>query len=44
MRCWSTEFILKEFKKLLNYGVKTIKITDEMFLLNQNIIYHYVKN
>ena len=34
MRYWSTEFILKEFKKLLNYGVKTIKITDEMFLLN----------
>ncbi len=34
MRYWSTEFILNEFKKLLEYGVKTIKITDEMFLLN----------
>ena len=34
MRYWSTEFILKEFKKLFKYGVKTIKITDEMFLLN----------
>ena len=34
MRYWSTEFIIKEFDKLLSYGVKTIKITDEMFLLN----------
>ena len=35
MRYWSTEFIFGEFKKLINLGVKTIKITDEMFLLNQ---------
>jgi anaerobic magnesium-protoporphyrin IX monomethyl ester cyclase len=34
MRFWSTDFIIKEFKKLLEMGVKTIKITDEMFLLN----------
>ena len=34
MRYWSTEFIIKEFEKLFSYGVKTIKITDEMFLLN----------
>ena len=34
MRYWSTEFIIKEFEKLISYGVKTIKITDEMFLLN----------
>ena len=34
MRFWSTEFIIKEFEKLINYGVYTIKITDEMFLLN----------
>ena len=34
MRFWSTEFIINEFEKLLNYGVHTIKITDEMFLLN----------
>ncbi len=34
MRFWSTEFIIKEFDKLISYGVKTIKITDEMFLLN----------
>lgn len=35
MRFWSTEFIIKEFKKLFDLGVYTIKITDEMFLLNQ---------
>ena len=34
MRYWSTEFIIKEFKKLIEYGVKTIRIVDEMFLLN----------
>jgi len=34
MRFWSPEFIIKEFDKLINYGVKTIKIVDEMFLLN----------
>tara|TARA_Y100001970_G_C14232663_1_gene859673 strand:- start:2129 stop:3406 length:1278 start_codon:yes stop_codon:yes gene_type:complete len=34
MRYWSTDFIIKEFEKLISYGVKTIKITDEMFLLN----------
>ncbi len=35
MRYWSTEFIIKEFDKLAKLGVKTIKITDEMFLLNK---------
>ena len=34
MRYWSPEFIIKEFEKLIEMGVKTIKITDEMFLLN----------
>jgi anaerobic magnesium-protoporphyrin IX monomethyl ester cyclase len=34
MRFWSTKFIINEFKKLLDLGVKTIRITDEMFLLN----------
>tara|TARA_B100000787_G_C16196597_1_gene301345 strand:+ start:117 stop:1661 length:1545 start_codon:yes stop_codon:yes gene_type:complete len=34
MRFWSPEFIIKEFKKLIDMGVKTIRITDEMFLLN----------
>jgi radical SAM superfamily enzyme YgiQ (UPF0313 family) len=34
MRFWSPEFIIKEFDKLISYGVKTIRIVDEMFLLN----------
>tara|TARA_Y100000816_G_C26099012_1_gene582132 strand:+ start:996 stop:2534 length:1539 start_codon:yes stop_codon:yes gene_type:complete len=34
MRFWSPEFIIKEFEKLIEMGVKTIRITDEMFLLN----------
>ena len=34
MRYWSTNFIFKEFKKLFDYGVRTIRIVDEMFLLN----------
>jgi radical SAM superfamily enzyme YgiQ (UPF0313 family) len=34
MRFWSPEFIIKEFDKLIGYGVKTIRIVDEMFLLN----------
>jgi anaerobic magnesium-protoporphyrin IX monomethyl ester cyclase len=35
MRFWSPEFIIKEFDKLVSLGVYTIKITDEMFLLNR---------
>jgi len=35
MRYWSPEFIIKEFDKLVKLGVYTIKITDEMFLLNK---------
>tara|TARA_A100001011_G_scaffold400626_1_gene516931 strand:+ start:1220 stop:2767 length:1548 start_codon:yes stop_codon:yes gene_type:complete len=34
MRFWSPEFVEKEFIKLINMGVKIIRITDEMFLLN----------
>ena len=34
MRFWSTDFIIKEFDKLIQMGVKTIRIVDEMFLLN----------
>ena len=34
MRYWSPEFIIKEFDKLLYFGVTTIRIVDEMFLLN----------
>jgi radical SAM superfamily enzyme YgiQ (UPF0313 family) len=35
MRFWSPDFIIKEFDKLANLGVRTIRITDEMFLLNR---------
>jgi radical SAM superfamily enzyme YgiQ (UPF0313 family) len=35
MRYWSPEFIIGEFDKLVELGVHTIKITDEMFLLNK---------
>jgi anaerobic magnesium-protoporphyrin IX monomethyl ester cyclase len=35
MRYWSPEFIVREFDKLVKLGVKTIRICDEMFLLNK---------
>ena len=35
MRFWSPEFIIKEFDKLVQMGVKTLRISDEMFLLNK---------
>ena len=34
MRFWSPEFIIREFDKLVEMGVETIRIADEMFLLN----------
>ena len=35
MRFWSPEFILKEFEKLAELGVERVRISDEMFFLNQ---------
>jgi len=35
MRFWSPEFVMKELEKLVDMGVKTIRIVDEMFLLNK---------
>lgn len=35
MRFWSPEFIITEFDKLVEMGVKTLRISDEMFLLNR---------
>ena len=35
MRYWSTDFVLKQFDKLVELGVYNIRIIDEMFLLNQ---------
>jgi radical SAM superfamily enzyme YgiQ (UPF0313 family) len=40
-RFWDPQFTIKEFDTLANtYGVKNIKIADEMFVLNQN---HFLK-
>ena len=35
MRFWSPEFMISEFEKLANLGVEHIRISDEMFFLNQ---------
>jgi len=35
MRFWSPELILKEIEKLMDLGVRTLRISDEMFLLNK---------
>jgi anaerobic magnesium-protoporphyrin IX monomethyl ester cyclase len=35
MRFWSPELMLKEFDKLIGYGVTTIRLSDEMFFLNK---------
>jgi len=35
MRFWSPELIIKEIDKLVALGVKTLRISDEMFLLNR---------
>ena len=35
MRFWSPQFILTEFEKLAGLGVEHIRISDEMFFLNQ---------
>lgn len=35
MRFWSTDLVLRQFDALANMGVETIRISDEMFFLNQ---------
>ena len=35
MRFWSPTLILKEFEKLWEFGVRTLRISDEMFFLNR---------
>ncbi len=35
MRFWSPDFMLKELEKLAGLGVKTLRISDEMFFLNR---------
>lgn len=34
MRFWSPDFIIKEIDKLVDFGVRKLRICDEMFLLN----------
>ena len=36
MRFWSVNWVIKQFKILKDLGVTTIRISDEMFLLNHN--------
>ncbi len=36
MRFWSPTFMLREFEKLAEMGVQTIRVSDEMFFLNKN--------
>ena len=35
MRFWSPQLIVKEIEKLMDMGVRTLRISDEMFLLNR---------
>ena len=35
MRFWSVDWVKKEFKKLADMGVETVRISDEMFFLNK---------
>lgn len=35
MRHWNSNFVMREIKKLIELGVRTIRITDEMFFLNR---------
>ena len=39
-RYWKPEFIINEFEKISNMGIRNIKIADEMFVLNKN---HFLK-
>jgi len=39
-RYWEPEFIIKEFDKIADMGIRNIKIADEMFVLNKN---HFLK-
>ena len=43
IRFWSPDFIINEFDKLVHMGVRTLRISDEMFLLNKNFMCLFVK-
>ena len=35
MRFWSPDFVIRQFEALMEMGVRTLRISDEMFLLNK---------
>jgi len=39
-RCWDPEFIIKQFDKFTEMGIKNVKIADELFVLNPR---HFMK-
>jgi anaerobic magnesium-protoporphyrin IX monomethyl ester cyclase len=36
IRFWSKDWVIREMKKLANLGVKTLRISDELFIVNKN--------
>jgi len=44
MRFWSPEWVVREMKKLANLGVKTLRISDEMFFLNKRYYVPILEN
>lgn len=44
MRFWSPEWVAREMKKLSNLGVKTLRISDEMFFLNKRYYIPILEN
>ena len=44
MRFWSPEWVLKEMRKLADMGVKTLRISDEMFFLNRKFYTPILEN
>ena len=44
MRHWSVDTVNNQFKKLVEMGVKTIRVTDEMFFLNKKYYVPIIRN
>lgn len=44
MRFWSPEWVAREMEKLANLGVKTLRISDEMFFLNRKYYVPVLQN
>lgn len=43
MRFWSAEWVSREMRKLADMGVKTLRISDEMFFLNRKYYEHILQ-